>query len=252
MLPNYLLVRSADRYIGTSSDFIVLLTRNYHGVKAITPKSIIIPNTIYNVITGYNDAIDFSYNGNTYSVHLPQGSYTNPLFSSAIASAMSSSLQGIYSVIYNDITFTYTVTVSGSTGFQFLFGSGPNAATSCARQMGFPAEDTLISVAQIGPYAIALENPINIYINVYELGMNSADSNDNTYTFLCPATTNAGSIIEFTDEIIYSEVIRFNPPIDIHRLTINLFQGANFTPLNLNGSEWQIMFELEYDRDEIK
>ncbi len=115
-------------------------------------------SSIFKVTAGENDAIDFTQtleNGDTtlLTAYIEPGTYTDPeSYAKAVedaledASAQSGSRVN-YDVTYDSGSDTFVISEDTGTGrqlksFELLFGSGANASTSAASDLGFDPVDT--------------------------------------------------------------------------------------------------------------
>jgi len=97
----------------------------------------------YEIITGYNDAIDFNEGGSELNATLDEDTYTASELCTEIDTQLEAAGAGSYTVTFNEITCKFTI-VKASGTFQLLWNSGTNSATSAGDLLGFvtSADDT--------------------------------------------------------------------------------------------------------------
>lgn len=97
----------------------------------------------FNILTGYNDAIDFNEGGSELNATLDEGAYTGAELATEIDTQLEDAGAGSYTVTFNPITCKFTLTKSAGT-FQLLWSSGTNAANNAGDVLGFvvSADDT--------------------------------------------------------------------------------------------------------------
>ena len=96
----------------------------------------------FEVITGYNDALDFNEDGSTeIESTLDSGTYTGADLATEIDTQLTADGAGSYVVAFNPVTCKFTITKSAGT-FELMW-NGTNTATSCGDLIGFvtSAED---------------------------------------------------------------------------------------------------------------
>lgn len=102
----------------------------------------------WNIITGYNDAFDFTEGSNgDASATLTAGNYATPaLMATQLQTQINAAAtDNTYTVTYSTTTYKFTIARStGSDTFGLEHNTGSNAATSCSLDLGFlvAADDT--------------------------------------------------------------------------------------------------------------
>ena len=97
----------------------------------------------FEVVTGYNDTIDFNEGGAEFTATLTAGDYTGAGLATEIDTQLTEEGAGSYTISYNRVTSKFTLVKSAGT-FQLLWSSGTNATTSAGDLIGFAvsADDT--------------------------------------------------------------------------------------------------------------
>jgi hypothetical protein len=120
-------------------------------------KSIIIPNTFYN-ITSSNNTIYWTENKTDLSTTIPSGAYTITDLISAVETAMDSESSGYntYTGAYSNSNFKITLTADNA--FNFTFGT--NTANSIGDVLGFTA-DSASATSNTGDSVADISNPLS-------------------------------------------------------------------------------------------
>jgi hypothetical protein len=98
----------------------------------------------WTIVTGYNDAIDFTYNGSDYTAVIAAGTYaTAVLFAAAVVAALEAAVGApTWAVAYGAATYLFTISVAGGdANFTLNWASGSSVNTA-ADELGFDLEDT--------------------------------------------------------------------------------------------------------------
>jgi len=99
----------------------------------------------FEIIAGYNDAIDFNEGGAEFNATLTAGTYTADDLCTEIKTQLEAEgTADVYTVTYNKITGKYTIVKSAGT-FQILWLTGKNTLTSVGVTIGYiiTIDDTL-------------------------------------------------------------------------------------------------------------
>jgi len=97
----------------------------------------------FEIITGYNDAIDFNEGASEFNATLDSGVYTAADLATEIDTQLTAEGAGTYTVAYNAVTMKFTIVKSAGT-FQLLWNTGANAANNAGDLLGYAvsADDT--------------------------------------------------------------------------------------------------------------
>ena len=191
-MPSHLVIQSADRLTGTSSDFRVEIpTFARNGKVALLSASI--PNTLYNIYS-VNDTLSWYDDGEgLHSATLPHGGYGMTDLIAALSEVMEAADPAhTYTISYNPVTMKIKVESSnemslalsegellwkvlGFTGTTTTFPSYSHIADSVLRldhpaylliDIGLPAADVVVTNWTRANYIVPMEN-ISQYVQVY-------------------------------------------------------------------------------------
>lgn len=236
----FLFIDSRDRLSGSSSsaDFTVELPEAVVGIKKVTLKQVNIPNTIYNVRTGVNDIFRVTRGGTPYIYTIAAGAYTITNLLSTIQTGINALDANTYTLTYS--TTTMKVTIAGAGAFIINW----SVTASCYYELGFTSSDSASGTSFTGTNVANVALPYNIYLSIPQLGLTTITtfSNDRA-TFVIPVLENSGSVINYSSEGNFEQVLHFPSPITIHRLDIRLHMRG-LTVVNLNGADWTMMLDL--------
>lgn len=244
-----LLIRSADRIQGTSSNFVVNLNNNKSILKAtrISLASVQIPNTIYNIRLGVNDTFAWNRSGALTCTVAP-GLYSLANLLIALAAAMNLADSNNYAFSYT--TNNGTVVLTGTSTFLLSFpGSVVPVAPSIYRYLGWNSVPTSVatSTSWTSPGVATLSEPYYLMIRISNLGGNNISSypGDNLhFSFVVPVNTNSNQVIEYEEKTGFSQ--QFHNSIGgFSNLEISLWLPGG-EACNLNGSEWSMVWTIEH------
>ena len=234
-----LVVNSADRVSGNSSNFVVKFNPAVQAPKKIKLYNVSMPNTVYN-ITSLNNLIYFKESAGLLTGTITQGSYNSTTIITAIQTAMNAVGTNTYTAVLNTTTFLLTVTGTGN--FQFLFAS--NTANSVGSLIGYNT-DTALATSQTADSVIQLNKPMVFYICISELPVCVRSTNylDNG-TFVFTSTVNSGNLESFNVLSRYHEITPHDNQ-NIYQFSIQL-RGPGNIPYSLNGADWSMTLKLIY------
>jgi hypothetical protein len=227
---------SAARSSGNSTNFIYFLSKPLKAIKQVKLRSVTIPNVIYNV-NSTNNVFNWTF-GSTYNFVIPPGYYTISSLMSAIQAFMNT--QGSP----NSYTLTYSstsglVTIAGTSNFQINFG----VANTCASLLGFPPTTTSSANTFTGSNSPSLTYPLNVFINISEIGTHNRVNNNN-FTFFIPMINQNSTILFLNHLDLDEQTITFDKPQNIYQLTVNMVDEFN-NNINLLGLDWSLALEID-------
>ena len=162
-----LLLRSADRFVGSSESCSIQLQENVEGKFRV--KNVIVPNTMYPV-RSTNNLVYFSQSGTDRIATITPGFYTSATFITALDVALNNSTPapaGTFSTTYSSTTGKITITNS-TTAFILQFGTFATIAANSARKlMGFNSSNTASALSQVSPNVINLTPDLGISCLLY-------------------------------------------------------------------------------------
>jgi hypothetical protein len=217
------------------------------GVEKITLVQFLIPNVLYNVLTGVNDRVCWNRSSTNYNFQIPAGQYSITSLLSAIQTGMNAADSNSYTLTYSSSSFL--VTVAGTGAFTLNWSSNPQASTGCYQQLGFMKTDTSSATSQTGSNVVDLSIPEFIFMDLNELpgfiGTSSASGISNKNNFIIPLYQSGGNLVFVSEQENIHEEIRFNTPINISSLTIQL-RDKNGSLIDTKGANWHAILEMHY------
>lgn len=235
---------SGDRIVtstATSTNFQLKLPSNINGVKSVDVLNIVMPNSLYRIVTGQNDSLDFNDTA-VKSITIPGGAYTISSLTTQITSLLNAQSSG-FTVTYS--TDTFRITIARTSTFSLLFSSGSNAGTSCRAVIGFTATDLTGAMTYTGQNAANLYSPVNVFIQVNEFGSPNYTSAGLHYCFDCPLAVSSGGVMTFLKNSFYQQLIYFSVPKTLLNFTINVVLRDG-SPVNLQNADWSMALLLTY------
>jgi hypothetical protein len=207
---------------------------------------VILPNTLYIVQTGVNDKLDYSTGGGLnppiQTIAIPAGAYSI----NTLITYISGQLSGL-TITYNTAQFTVTFTNGG--GFNVYFGTGPNAATSCAALLGFAKQD-VGGVFATGTSVANVFQPLSLLLRVQ--GINSQNvltSGGQSGTFRVPLAATSGQVLRLDRNMLYDQVIQL--PIASKNQFVFQLAYNNGAAVNLNGANFQIVLRVKNSTGQV-
>ena len=157
MVQSFILVRSADRSLGSSSSFRVVLPQAYSKVTSISLLSCEMPYSMYNVDVPYLQGVNFVHNSVTYVFTLQAGYYTIEDLQAYMLAALQSAFPsaGVTSVNYSKTSgriylvytsgLAFSVQANGNGALGRLLGTDPSgvATLSAGGVLAMPCVATL-------------------------------------------------------------------------------------------------------------
>lgn len=237
-------INSADRqsFSSTTSDNYNLVLPYTYSFSEVVLKHVNLGNTIYKIITGINDTLDWN-DGTVRSITLPAAAYSITSLCSTIQTMMTA-VNSTWTVTYNTDTMKVTFNNTALTTFSLLFGSGANASKSIAMVLGFTPVDTAYGLSVVGPNVIALYAPFLLYIRINQFPCGNFTSKGVLYTFAFPVNVNSQNIVEFDELAYWEQRVCMRSLITPNVLNISLVTD-NGLPVNLNGGDWTMILEFK-------
>lgn len=250
----YLLIRSLSRNATSTSSTncqISMPANTYlNGRNKLKLEYFIMYNTMYNIST-LNQNLDFSVSSTTYTATVPVGFYNASTFATALQTALNAALSNTFVVTYNTTTLTFTI--AGASSFDLLFKSGPSAGANNTiwQVMGFASANGTAS-ADSGAGMTVTSNqvvnfslPLSFYINFPQLSGQFMTSDKSQMSLYIPNTAvSGGGIVEFYANESFQQIINL-PPNTAVLQSLNIeFQGPNASSVDLNGSEYEMLFSI--------
>lgn len=238
MPQSFLFVRSADRIIGSSSNFKVNCPTAYKNVTACSLVSAELP-TVYNIDTIYTSGVTFTYNSSALSLVIPSGFYTIADIVSYLLATLQSYLPSalVTSVTYSSISGKISIAFSGTLAFSVQ----NNSSGSFGRILGTDPLG-LITLGASGvltlPYIATLAPMNTILCRISELNNTCVSTNNLHSTFRLQIAAAPGSLnFQNAASSTYNNNI-YSPAVpNVPTMTVSLWtQEGN--PVNLNGVEW--------------
>jgi hypothetical protein len=244
----YKIIDSQDRSTGTSSNCVIKMAEPIRKVKRVKLNNLIITSSIYNVVTGVNDRLDFNDGIANLAALISPGAYSITTLMSTIATAMTAA-----SASWGNVTFTGSFntttlkcSISAATNFSLKLSTGSNSSRSIGSTIGFPASDTSAATSQTASNIPILSKPFLLYLYIPELGRSFQTTCGDSATFVVPITENSstGGMV-FYNNGDFPQELNFTQPTTIHAITVQLLTRAN-TAVSINGGEWLMIWEMEY------
>ena len=224
-----LLLRSADRVSGTSSDFRVRL--NNHPIQGrFTLQHVTIPNSLF-TLTSTTNGLAIRIGGVSSSVAITEGQYTAAGLTTAVQTALQTvdaTLSCVLSALTNKVTIA-----RGAGNCELLM-----AQSTIAPILGFAAADTVdatshtaASVVDPAYRALAFHIVVDAHGATHEI----RDAADRHSSFVVPITGNSIDFIQYNVGSAFTQGITFREPTQDLRVRL---VDANFDPVDLSGAEW--------------
>jgi hypothetical protein len=203
---------------------------------------VILPQTTYIVQTGVNDYFEWKVGaGATQSYQIPAAAYS--------VSSLLSILGTNTSLTFTYSTDTMKVTVSNASAFTLLFGSGPNAARTCATLLGFLAADTASATSVTGTNVANLFT-LSLMLRVIEFGNAVYNSQGQRATYRVPMATSPGMVLRIDKNCTYEQKIMFSNTSSLTQLNFQLITNAG-VPVQLNGSNYEIVLRFRRNHSAV-
>src|SRR5579885_1226310 len=242
-----LIVNSADRNTNyaynTPTQFQIMFNKILENVRKVKLTNVILPNVIYNV-TNNNNLFNFAANNQAFSYYIPPGFYTITNLLTTLQNGLNNIGSAQNPSFSFTLTFSYTtqtITITCTTNCVIYFA----VPGSCNSLLGFPYANQTTNTTFNAPFAPSLINPVNLFLNIQELGINTKILN-NECTFYIPLVNQNATLLYLNKNDLGNQKIKYFYPQNITTLTVTL-TDENGNLINLLGLDWT--FILEYERD---
>ena len=228
-----LLLNSEDKSSGTNTDCVFHLNENeLHECNYVSLKDIWLINTIYNVDVT-NNVLSYNIGGITKSITIPPAQY-----SATTLLGQLQSLQSDLSFFNNTVQLKFIVT---STTPSFIIVSSP-----LAKVIGFTVQQGA-STGYIGDRSYDLIRTKYLHVVSSKLAEYDAmiTSKNKKYPVIAsiPVSVPYGYILNQTQDRDTSDFSKHNSNLNLSSIDIK-FLDDNFNPVDLNGSDWSISFNV--------
>ena len=245
---SYLLrVSSADRNTSsyyTSTDFKVSTNPLNQRIATVELKEVVIPFSIYNVISGYN-YLNWSHGASNYSVPILPGAYNINTLMAAVEQAMNTADSQTYTLTYDQATFKINFVAATDT-FTLDFSSD----TTLYKQLGFALGSVVNGVNLQSNQGIELDTPLELFIQVEEFGKSGISTARIPFTFSVAINVAPGEIFFWDESVEYKQEVGVYGQF-FGQLTVKLVdsQGA---VVDLNGRDWSFLLKVNVENSEEK
>ena len=227
-----ILIKSKDRKIGTSSNFLYQSMCGLDGDFVL--KSLLIPNTIYNVGENNNGFTLFENSVNK-TVVLTKGNYTGGTLATELKLKLDAASGGfnVFTVSFLEAQGKLQIT-AGST-FRLIFPD-----KDVARTYGFKFIASDLGVSTTSDQVIDLSSPASVGIEVRETQIDNYENIATmaTASFYVPIDSGFGfyKSLEVSD---FPQIVKFNK---IRTLNIRVVDTTTNETFELNGGEFEMLF----------
>jgi len=234
----FVMIKSSDRLAESknSDDFYLDCSKFYKEGDYLTPISITLPYTQYNV-NNNNNKIYFDENGTDRTGTLTNGDYSAADLAAEIVVAMDAAGGNDYACTNDSKTYKFTFTKLGTgDNVNFHFTWGTNTSNSARILLGFTAVDGTSAASQVSNQAYNLSEPnlIRVIIDGTELERSEHEE----ATLSIPTNVTAGSLIHYVYEKHEVKPFKLNIS-NVGRVHFRLLDWEN-NDIDLNGSEWYL------------
>ncbi len=240
MYKQTLKLNSIDRSTGTSSFFTIVLSEIYR-IKAIKLKKLSMFNTVYNVISGYNDKFDYLVGVTNYSVTMVPGFYSISDFMTALVALINAQGHGLtFSYTYSTLTLKVTLSATGIFNIKWL--TGTNTLTNIRSLIGFSNTDVSGLTTYTGSQIVNMLPYSTIYLSINSLTPKSITSSGKPFTFYIDIGES-----EFATSILDTpkQLIELTEQLSMNTWNLSLLYRDN-RAVDLNGSEWSATLTIFY------
>lgn len=225
--PLQFLIKSRDRTSGTSSSFTVTLPVAISG--AFRAEYLMIPNSIYTIVTGVNDTLITSLG----TITLSPGFYSTTSIQVELDAKLKVANAG-YAATYN--TTTKKMTITNASAFTITIVGD---ATTCGRVLGYTA-NVASTTSATGDSLVDLYPIVLLVIKITEAYIQPLFRTDNLVkgAWIVPLTATQGNLMHLFSSELGSTVFNFTGTTT---LTILIYDEQG-QAISLNGLDW--MFKL--------
>lgn len=240
-MPQHLIIHSADRSSGTSSDFRVNIPV-FKNAGQVALLSASIPNTLYNVFSGRN-GISWTRGGVDYSTTITSGAYgVTDLLAVVGAAMLAADGAGGYSVSYTPVTMKLSIT-STDASFYLRLAVQTNQMWST---LGFTGTaNTAPALTQIADSVIRLDHPSYLMIDISELP--SQDCVNTTWSrgnYIVPMSGISQYVEVYNRNTSFDQLQQYSLGAGVASLRVRLTRPDG-TAADLNGAEWTFMIGIQ-------
>ena len=240
MCPAHLVVQSADRQSGSSSDFRVQIpTFSRCGSVALLSASI--PNTLYN-INETNDTLSW-YNVETLkTATIPHGAYGVTDLIAVLTEYMNDADPGnTYTVSYSPVTMKITVDADPE-----QISLALSEGDALWRVLGFTAGITTYpSYSHTGDSVLRLDFPAYLYIDI---GLPAADVVNTAWTranYIVPMENISQYVQVYNRSATFDQLQCYSLGAGVSTLNVRLMRPDG-TLADLNGGDWSFVLGIEH------
>ena len=227
-----ILIKSKDRRAGSSSNFTYQSKCGLDGDFLL--KSMLIPNSIYNVETS-NNVFTLFENSLNKTVTLSEGSYTGGTLATELELKLDTASGG-----YNTYTVSFLepqgkLQLTAGTNFQLLFPD-----TNTARTYGFDVPVTGFGLSLTSSQVVDLASPASIGIEIRETNIDNYENPSTMATASLYVPIDSGfGFYKSLDVSDFPQVVKFNK---IRNLSIRVVDTTTNETIELNGGEFEMLF----------
>ena len=246
---NYVIINSKYRENGSksTSDFIYSIGESLE-VSTVAVKSISMVNSEYNVKAGHNVLIARSGGVDT-PLTFPVGQYTVTTLNAQLVLLLDGLLGGTNTAVKNNLTGKIEITTTSNVQFSTDLKSSPMGQILGLGDLTgyYPSSPSTTINA---PYLPSLEGSNNYHIcsNTLGQGQGSLLVNNSKRAIICtvPADVDFGGIIHYEAKDIQLNERKFNRPINIQTMHIQVLDDDNEI-VDLNGSNIEIVLQVSLE-----
>jgi hypothetical protein len=233
-----------------------------------------IPNTVYNIQSGYNN-LDVTETGHpTWTLVISPGAYTTASLTTYLATALTAaSVAGnTFTATYNATTLQLTITANNVT-FSLPFGSGPSAGLNVYKQLGFFTNpgvptNTGAALSVTGTQAVNLFRPYSFSICLEQFSPNFGEGivtgdnvKGNPNYLIPPGGANIGTFLMENNGItsIFSsfigvmsrpEIVKISEKlVYLNSIRVMLIDNTMHQLAQLNGVDWEFCIDFLEEKD---
>jgi len=232
-----LLIDSRDRqnYDNTESTNCIINNTYIQPIKQIKLIHAIIPNTHY-LFDSNNSTITFQESAGDLTATIIPGNYSTTQLTAHLKVILDAAGLLTYTVTYNDITNKLTISATGNVTLKFSENNSP------WKELGFNNSDTSSSSSHISPNSIDISNIKYINIHIDGLKYNVMSTSNQYASFIIPINVQNNIENYFNINTNFCNYITTYDSY-LSQFHIKLTRDNNKT-LNLNGSDYQLLFEI--------
>lgn len=240
-------ISSNKRTAGTNSDFTITLDEKLSRVRKVEVKTTEIPFSFYVIINGQNNVLEYTVNGSTFTITVPEGNYSGTTYSAQLQVLLDANHGGGWAVEYNTSIYKLQFTYSGGTQWELL----ASANTTMKDLLGLTADSGLINSGSTftcqGISNLSGPNFILVRSNALTRPLRRRPLYNTGYSdVLYKAQVRSGPGSTLTDNISVQDPFEY--PVRITLSTIDFrIEDEEENLLDLNDLPWSItlIYEIE-------